>query len=248
MRISSLPHLNNCPGFTILERFVSRPGFASAGAGTAIGAAIARFHKGESRDAMMAAFEQECPEAFRPNFRKILADYCDDPRNGLGDVLVESLELTVAATLAPAAEDPKQEPIQLVGHTDQIRTRYGQLYVWDVKSGEPEGRDLLFYHAWQLAGYAVAATATLGREVHVGGIIRLRDYEKRPRSGKVQGPVFYEAQWTLDQCRVMLDTMRQDIAWLNQGFVHLHPGAHCAWCPGENPATCASELQRRLTV
>lgn len=258
-RISSLPSLSRCPGFTLLG--VDRPSSKAADTGSAVGRLIELWHRaGEDSGQMDACVQTLRAEAAS---RFALADlddvvttgllYAQDPRNR-GEVVADYCELQVDVTLPPAPEDPVGEPIQLRGHVDQIREVGGQLYVWDVKNGRPEGEELVNSYALQLAAYAVAATHTLGRDVLPGGIIRTQGYRATRRVRGDDGElrdrvptdarVFYHAQWSLSQCRSMLGTAVQHVALLNAGIVLTQPGVHCRWCPADGPNVCGDEIER----
>lgn len=247
LRISGLTSLGCCPGFHLLQKKDYGPVHQSALAGTLVGEAIERWHKGIALDICVGKLDEQVPKAYKAMARKCVRGYAADKRNQpgnteqYGEVIPELMEKEVKLELPPSPDDPIQWPIQLIGHVDQIRRARDGLYVWDLKTGTDGGVNLLYKHAWQLAGYALAASETLGEPVKVGGIIRGRDYAAKDATNPI---VFYEGMWGPDQCRMMLDTVRQHIAWLHQGYVHLHPGAHCGYCPGGNPATCDKEIER----
>lgn len=136
--------------------------------------------------------------------------------------------------------------IELVGHVDQIRDS-DTWRVWDVKNtGRYEGTDALHAYAWQLAGYAVAASETFGRTVLPGGIILLQGYFGQRKSKKPAsecGGVWIQANWSLDQCREMLGHAVAQIKRVQAGDVACIPGPHCGFCPAGGPNVCASALR-----
>lgn len=249
VRISSLPTVGRCPAFGVL-RSLTGGSSPAAHTGTAVGRLIELTHQGAPYAEALARTQAEAPEAFPDADLDYVMQcglaYCSDARNR--DVVVGELcEREVTVSLAPSPRDPTGEPIQLVGHVDQIRRERGQLYVWDLKNGRPSGIDLLYGYAWQIAAYAVAASNTLGEPVLPGGIIRLRGYIHERRKNNPdpnEANVFYAAPWTLEQCHAMLGNVVEHIALQRSGVLLSQPGTHCEWCPASGPHTCADEIER----
>jgi len=237
-----------------------------------VGRIIELFHRNgehasafeEAASTAMRERGERFPAADADEARSTALAYCADPQNR-GGVVGAWCELEVSLTLAPAPEDSTGAPIELLGHVDQIRvTTQPDVYrVWDAKNGKPGGLELLYSHAWQLAAYALAATATLtrtlGRPITVlpGGVIRTKSYapkrrKRNPETGELEDPVaqpFYEAPWTLDQCRAMLDSAAFMIAQLRNGVIPLLPNVQCTYCPAGGPHLCAEKLSvQRLPV
>lgn len=269
LSVSSLTSLGKCPGFHVFSdtRFELHDPYGSEAAqtGTAVGRMIELYHRGMAfRDALEQAHaEKEAaagsdrggatdrrafPLANMANAERWFHGYCDDPRNPQDIVIADLQERHVRATIPPAPEDPTGAPVVLAGHPDQVRrdSVSGVMSVWDVKSGTPAGICMLYEHAWQLSGYAVALTATLNEPVHPGGIIRVRGYGKRTAKEPGSEDVFWHAPWTLEQARGMMDVVAQHVAWLRGGLIHLHPGNHCQWCPAGSPANCERRLLERF--
>ena len=248
-RISALPMTGTCPGFSVLRAAEDGRGSRAANTGSAVGRIIELWHRGHETDAALeeamqgAAREagEKWPDADLDEANSLARSYAADPRNR-GVVVADLCEREVRLVLPPAPEDPTGLPVELVGHVDQIRRVGGVLRVWDVKAGKPGGIEMLYSYAWQIAAYALAATATLGETVLPGGIIRLRGYG--PRTSPEAAAVHFEAPWSHAQCNVMLATAVQEIAWLRAGLVHLRPGLHCMWCPGGGPHVCAGAIDR----
>lgn len=259
-RISSLPKVAACPAFGVLRAASADTAGAAAHSGSAVGRLIELWHRsGEDNadfDSLVAQVRTEVPNrwplARMDDVLRWALSYCGDPRNS-GTVLVDSLEREVEYSLPAAGElypygsgtnPPK--PLLLRGHLDQVRRESdGVLRVWDVKSGRPDGIDMLYDYALQLAAYAVAATESYGEPVLPGGIIRLRGYHKGRRSqwdGLDEAPAFFHAPWTLEQARGMLDTIAAHHALLARGVILRQPGSHCSYCPGESPALCGEKL------
>lgn len=160
--------------------------------------------------------------------------YATDPRNTGADFVF--VEKKITFTLAPTAEDPTQKEIVVTGTLDQLRRApNGVLYLWDIKTGAPQGVDMLADAAMQLAGYQYGAGQLLGEVVRGAGIIRTRDYLKTDRSRKRlnPGPVFYEAPWSHLDVEAMLDVVRQKVADVRAGRITIAPGeGNCKWCIG----------------
>lgn len=250
-RISALPSLASCPGMAALRSSGDDEGSAASDTGSAVGRAIELWHKaGEHASALEEALgvtSREVPENFpradMDQVRAWAAAYAADPRNA-GVVVADSCEREVRLVLPAAPEDPTGQPVELVGHLDQLRRGPGgQLRVWDLKSGRPGGLEMVYGYALQLAAYALACTETLGVPVLPGGIVRLRGYDAK-RATTPEALVFFEAPWTLDACRGLVVTVVQEIAWLRMGLVHLRPGLHCSYCPGNGPGNCGARIDR----
>lgn len=267
-RISALPGIGQCPGFALLRDSDDMQGSSvPADTGSMAGRIIELWHRGGEG---AAALEEAVAQAMREKAESFsMADedearthalgYAADPRNK-GVVVPEWCEAEVKLTLPCAPEDPTGQPIELVGHVDQIRrtSTPGVFRVWDTKNGKPSGIEMLYTYAWQLAAYALAATETLKRTgggpdrpvtVLPGGIIRLRAYApKRKAVESGDEGAFFEAPWSLDQCRTMLGTAVQHIAWLRSGLIHLQPGIYCQWCVGGGPHLCGDKIDREMAA
>lgn len=252
-RISSLPGLGQCPAFTVLRASGADSGSAAADNGSAAGRMVELWHRGgEGPTALEEAIRiatseaaERFPRADLDQARTWAVAYAADSRNR-GVVLPDSCEMEVRIKLDPSPEDPTGHPIELVGHLDQLRRDAGgQLRVWDLKTGKGSGLELLYTHAWQIAAYALATSEVLGEPVLPGGVIRLRGYERsRNPVPPSEAAVHFEAPWSIEQCKTMLATAVQHIAWLRAGLVHMHPGIHCQWCPAGSPALCGDRIDR----
>lgn len=257
MRASALTGLANCAGFAYirldLERGPRYVGGQAAQNGSAVGRVIELWHrKGEDESAMIEAIEQsrwegsDWPDADWDKIIKWARAYADDPAN-LGVVVPEWQEREVRLTLDPAPEDPTGDPIEIVGHVDQIRRHpvTGGLTVWDLKSGSAGGEDMTRTYAWQLACYALACTQSLGMgDVLPGGILRLRGYDATPRGNP---RVAFSVAWSLDQCREMMGSVRFHVANIRRGAIPLNPGTYCRYCPaGPDPSRCGERVQAIL--
>ncbi len=264
-RISSLPTFNSCPGLWALQEEQQRHGdrrrSQAADAGSAAHKAVELLHRGHDMESLCAQVAQEFPHVDLKLVGMWVGQYARDPRNQ-NTVLVDSQEAEVKLDLGP---------VQLVGHVDQIREHPdGTKRVWDIKTGRSESP--VTHYAWQLAGYALAATETFGEPILPGGVIRLRSYIRRDRctycqaapgadcvtsSGKWTrdhserewtllppdtAPVFHEMQASLDQCRATLKSFLALYELREQGITVTTPGDHCRYCPADGPQYCVLEL------
>lgn len=245
LRISALSSLCRCPGWAMLDSLGTRGSSAAADSGTGVGRVAQLWHEnGEDPLALQAALtqaEREAPTDFpKANLQDVgiwAQGYASDPRNA-GCVVPKSCEKEVTLQLGK---------FELVGHIDQMRNVNGALRVWDIKSGKPGGRDMVCSYAWQVSAYALACTETLGETVLPGGIIRIRSYawNNRCRWDKEDlssCPAFFYMPWDLDACREMMASVHSHLTMLDEGRVHLHPGTHCMWCPGEAPNLCGDRI------
>ncbi len=200
----------------------------------------------------MAEQPTDFPLACMKDVAKVAGRYWEDPRawsdySPYGVVQPELCEAEVKLTLEPDEDDPTGQPIQLVGHLDQVRRdQNGHLSYWDIKATKRyEGASAAYAYAWQLAAYALAASETLGEPVHVGGIILVRAYLGKFKSKKPAadcGGVWIEAPWSHDQCRGMLRQVAYQIGRIRAGLIAATPGPTCTFCPGEGAHNCERAL------
>jgi RecB family exonuclease len=232
LRASSLPRLVRCPWAAIMEAYsdggTSGP---AADTGTAVHLAIATWHTLAKKDARVAVEVMRrsvarFPLADLDSATVQFHDYTNDRRNVEAEVV--ACETPVTLTL------PAPEEVVIIGTLDQVRRdRHGRLTVWDVKTGKPDGWDMLHEHALQLAAYMLGAGAT------ACGIIRTQDY--RRRNGP--GPVFWEAPFDIHQAYELLRSVVHTVQAVRQGTVHVGPGSHCRWCPAGGLAGCLPLLR-----
>lgn len=247
-RASSLEGLARCAGLHVIRAAEGLMGSDRSGAaaqtGSAVGRVVELWHRqgeiGFDEALSAARSEQGYADARWDDVREMALGYCADARNR-GCVVPEWQEIEIRAEIPPAPEDPTGEPVVLVGHPDQIRrSPLGELRVWDLKSGMPDGQEMQHSHAWQVAAYAIAATATLGQPVLPGGLIRLRGYTTgKPPS---EAAAHYPMMWSLEQCSRMMEAVAYEVAQIRRGTIVPRPGAHCRWCPGKNPALCPERI------
>lgn len=181
-----------------------------------------------------------------------VAAYAADPRNGrlnewpadrqYGRVL--HVEQPVALRLPPADFDESGQEVCLVGTLDQLRERPdGALWVWDVKSGRIDNGFSVWQHATQLAVYAAAASAMLGKPVFVGGLILLRGYDARLKERR---RVFVEVPLQPQDVALVLESVAEQVAHLRNGYVTPSIGRHCSSCFAvrSGPAECLRRLDQ----
>jgi RecB family exonuclease len=236
LRASSLPRIIRCPWAAIMEAY-SESGASgpAADTGTAVHFAVALWHREAQQDTrvaleVMRRSHDRFPLADLDEAAVHVTDYAGDPRNKAADIVFVEQKVTVTL---PAPEGD----VIICGTLDQVRRdKHGRWTVWDLKTGKPDGWDMLHEHALQLAAYQI------GVEAPRAGIIRTQDY--RRRNGP--GPVFWEAPWGLTDARVMLQSVVRAVLAIRRGTVHIGPGSHCRWCPAGGLAGCLPELRNAL--
>lgn len=176
-RISSLPTVSKCSGLWKLQKDAEDEGAQSrksAETGSAAHLACELLHRGRDWVDVCAQVATKHPSADLKTAGIWAGQYARDPRND-GVVLTDLMEAEVKLELPAHPSDETGKPIKLTGHVDQIRRgEDGQLYVWDIKTGRSAAP--INEYAWQIAAYALAASATLDEPVLPGGVIRLRSY------------------------------------------------------------------------
>lgn len=222
--------------------------------GTAVGVAVELYHRGHrwaaierlTRAASRGGTERrpfagaDLDEALRAARR-----YASDPRNPVEIVERESLERRVELRLEPHHTDPTGEPVYLRGHLDQLRhAGGGVLELWDVKhSHRVDPRDLPMSYAAQLALYVLAANATLGRPVRLGGIISTREYLRRGRETDPSAArAFLPLPWRLEDCEALASLVVERVADIRAGRPRLSPGPHCGFCPSGGFPRCREKM------
>ena len=239
LRASALPLLIRCPwryAMVFLDTINDESG-AAADTGSAVHAAVAEWH-GSNFDVERSLGEMrrrvgEYPLADLHDAELSFRKYADDTANRVRCVAIER---RVTFTLAPAEGDTGL--IHVAGTLDQIREVGGVLSVWDVKTGKKQdGYEMVHAHALQLAAYAVGASQALGRDVQPGGVIRTYSYRQRTPAA-----AHWPAPFTLDQCDLLLDSLRVVVRELRRGNVWPGPGEHCGYCPAGGLDGCVPKL------
>lgn len=225
----------------------------AAHTGTAVGRMIELYHAGLDLSKAIARADAEkgtgegsahdYPLADIPQASAWVEAYAADPRNPREIIWPGSCEREVHLTLPADPDDETGEPVVLIGHIDQVRRdRGGRWRLWDVKSGRAGGVQMLYEYAWQLMAYALACSNTFGEPILPGGVIRVRGYEGRVKKPSGTEDVFFEAPWTLDDCREAMAGVAWYVGRIRAGLIPLRPGVHCMWCPAGAPHLCGPRL------
>ncbi len=173
--------------------------------------------------------------------------YAADERNLKAEFIL--VEKEVRITLPPPEGD--EEEIVIVGTLDQVRKVQGRAVLWDIKTGSPDGVDMLNTACLQLAAYQLGASQLLGMPVRSAGIIRTKDYLKTDRSGNSKpGCVFYEAPWGYGDLAAILASVTTLVSLVRKGQVYAAPGEQaCKYCIGVgNCLPRLTELTRRVSL
>ncbi len=249
LRCSALPMLVRCPwrAAMLALSMIDDPSGKAADTGSAAHKAVKLWHdNGQDYSAALKGMGEaiaEYPLADLHEAELHFRPYTKDPRNVKADIV--STETKVKFQISPAWNDPTGEPIWVKGTLDQIRRENGRKYVWDLKTGNPEGWDMLNDHALQLAGYTLAA----GLDVHPGGIIRSRGWRKRGvKAEDAPDGVFWPALFTRADCDRMLDAVRFVVAAIRAGKPYANPGDHCGYCRAMSTETCLPRLRSLKVV
>lgn len=257
-RISAAPALMRCGGEAMLkwrEEYLDvtfENPMKAADTGTAVGVAAELWHRGYrdtaierlTRAAARGGTERRpFPAADLDEALRVGSRYRRDPRNRADIVWRDSLEATVTLTLPPHRDDPTGEPVHFKGHLDQLRYAGGGVFeLWDIKhSRRHEARDLPWVYLGQLALYLLAAEATLGVPVRMGGIISTREYLRRGVEDDLSAArVFAPLDISRKDCELIARLAVAEVARMRGGFPRLSPGVHCAWCPAMRLARCSA--------
>lgn len=243
LRCSALPKLMQCPMSVAMEmlQIVDNTSGEAADTGSAMHKAAFHFHSGKGvSDAIrgMRAAVNDYTFADLDKAETMFRAYAADARN---QVAVPYLEQRVKLTVPADKADKTGKPIVIHGTLDQVRFE-GSYKLWDIKTGSPEGNDMVNDHAYQLAGYWLATEATLGIRITGAGVIRVKDYI-RPRGGK-QGPVFWETVLDRATCEALMCNVARTVGMVRNNQVNSNPGRQCNWCPLLNVSTCVREAVR----
>jgi PD-(D/E)XK nuclease superfamily protein len=248
LRASALPYLVKCPWratMFYLDMLQDQSGKA-AQTGSLVHVGVESLHRGKGVDEAakaMAARLTDFPDGDIFEAERHLRDYAADPRNQEAEIT--HAELPVVLNLSPADDDPTKQAIVVRGTIDQVRRVGSKLKVFDVKTGQPGGWDMLNDYAFQLAAYALAATEKLGEDVEPGAVIRTRGYQRRGVKAS-DGPdgVFFWVPYGLAECRLLLDAVRVVVSKIRSGEPWVGPGPHCAWCPAGGLENCLPDFRR----
>ena len=136
------------------------------------------------------------------------------------------------------------------GTLDQVRRDVtGVCRIWDIKTSMKGAWEIAHGYAYQLAAYAMGASALLCEPVEPGGFIRTRSYVKRGvLPGASPDGVFIEVPWRLADATRILDGVRLVVAQIRSGYFWLGPGDHCSYCPAGGVQSCLPKLLSLPTI
>lgn len=242
---SAMRNLVLCPWRAAMEYLhpVQDEGGQAGDTGSATHAAVHAFHKGLGLAACleaMGARVREYPKADMTDAAGLFLAYARDHRNVDARVLLA--EHPVSFTIAPAAHDPTQAPIQVEGTLDQVRDDgpYGPR-LYDLKTSKKDPHEVLLHSVFQIAAYCVGASIALNRVVQPGALIMPRRYKSDG-----SGAVFHFFAWTFDDVPQILEGVRNAVADIRAGRIHHVPSADCVWCPARTPDVCLPKLRRTM--
>lgn len=276
LRASALTQLFVCAGSKVGDMLsdLDDAGGKAAQTGTAVGRACEVYHSTDlDFGSIMDQVKKESKEAKRPfdgadwgEVERMFKSYTLDSRNPRSAVLPESLEEEVVLRLDPHPFDPTGEQIVIPGHLDQVRFENGTYMIWDIKSGKPEGYDMVEDYAYQQVAYAEAyAQKYPERRVAWGGIIRLRDYltpkrvkianwdpkiHGKRKTRDVENPIedaklFYPTRIPKKHYGRILDQIRAKVAMVRAGLTDINPTSFCRLCIYENVDKCTYWLRKK---
>ena len=183
------------------------------------------------------------PAADLRSAAEMFLNYTTDPRNAKAEVAL--CEQFIEFCIAPAADDPTQAPIKIIGTLDQVRIENGRYTLWDLKTSKKDGTELLRNHMFQAAAYCVGASIHLGTPVHPGGLILPRKY----KAGQIaNSPVFWHFAWSLEDTEYILEPVRHRVRDIRMGRITHMPHKECDYCPGKTPDICLPRLKRELPM
>jgi hypothetical protein len=232
-----------CPARSALRYLLEPDGDesgAAADTGSAMHAAAAAMHRGngvaESIGAMQAS-QSDYPQADLADAAAMFLNYAQDTRNR--DAKIIAVEENIAFQISPAAEDPTQAPISVIGRVDQVIEVNGQLVVRDIKTSKKDAITVLHESTFQVAAYMVGIAAKLQRPVSRGLIICPRKYKADPSNS----PTHWHYPWGWDDLEQILSAIRHQVARIRSGDIYHVPGDYCQWCIAKSPDLCLPKLQ-----
>lgn len=246
---SALRTLVDCPwrlvGMYLLEPYDdSGP---AADTGSAVHAAAHALHSGKGEAESIGVMRDKMPEYPKADMldaADLFLKYAADVRNKEAKVVLS--ERKIGFKIAPAPEDPTQEPLIFEGRLDQVREVHGQLKVYDLKTSKKAPTELLYEHTFQMAAYAVGASILLQKRVDPGALILARKYGASDHSN---AQTFWHYSFSFDDCAKILDVVRHRVAEIRRGTVYHNPvESACRWCFMRTPDLCLPKLQQELKV
>lgn len=252
LRPSALGKLVHCPIQSVL--MMGEPedaGGVAAQTGSLVHLGVAAFHlepdQRRKAQAGLAAMQDGLPRfplADMTECNRFYSLYAADPRNIHAEML--AVERPVSLVLPPHSTDPTGAEIVVNGTLDQIRREEGKALVDDLKTGSPSGWAMIHDYAFQQAAYVLAARASGFPDAEPGRIIRAQGY--RARGAQLPSPdgVFFALPWTVEDCRLLMDRVRLEVARIRSGEVNFGPGPQCSYCPLGGLQGCLPQAQERL--
>lgn len=244
IRCSSIPALLRCPLRNLMLHLDLVPDNAgeAADTGSATHKAVAAWHERKDITAAIKVMREciiEYPLANLDEAAEMFQDYAGDPRNQAAKVVLCEKQITFQ--LDPSERDETRQKILVQGTLDQVREEHGVYRLYDLKTGKPDGGEMVQDHTMQIAAYCIGASQHLRKPVEPGAIIRVRGYRSRT------GNVFFPFKWTLAHANLLMDGLREMVAMIRSGNVYLNPGKYCYYCPAMGVERCTQQLLQ-LTV
>ncbi len=250
LHASAIPELLKCTWrSTILYVFESDyESSEAADTGSMTHVAVAEWHRRKDISAAiesMRASDAKFPLANIDESVSMFLAYAADPRNinaeiaklPDGDLFIEK---SVKLAITPSPDDPTSSPIYITGKLDQVRVEDLRPKVWDLKTSKRQGWEQLNMYLYQIAAYAITASALLGRPVGMGGLITPRHYKQKDIAGST---VFWRYPHRFNDLEPLLNGIRNAVAAIRSGNVHPSPGEYCRYCPAHDTAECIPLLR-----
>jgi hypothetical protein len=254
LRPSQLDKLVKCSVWPIL--MIGEPedgGGKAAQTGSAVHEAVAAYHlepdlskRIQAGQTALAAALPKFPLADSTEARLFLTPYMADPRNLYTRVV--AVEQRVGLTLPPHPTDPTGAPIVVRGTLDQIREENGRLVVCDLKTGSPSGWQMVHDYAYQQSAYVLAARASGFPEAEPGYLIRCQGYRARTAALPSPDGVYWWCSWSVDDCHLLLERVRLEVARIRSGEVQFGAGPHCSYCPHGGLQGCIPRAKEKLGI
>ncbi len=194
----------------------------------------------------IASMREKFPLADMNEVRLFITPYMADPRNLHAQFEQingkPAIEVPVEFWLEPHELDKTGQRIFVQGTADQIRLLNGVPRVYDLKTGKPDGIEMVAEALFQIAAYTVGARQLGGlfAITEPGSIIRNRGYRTRENKGVSPDGVFWHVSMTDKAIDYLMETVRFDVALIRNGYAMFRPGKNCRWCEYESYANCTN--------
>jgi hypothetical protein len=250
IRCSSFPAMVSCPtrfALTYLEGLES-PSGPAADTGSAAHLGVKLWHDGKPLHEIREAVRRSTdlfPKADLDEAEKFVLNYSKDERNAPETVIASEMRLEFS--LPPHPYDKTKLPIYCAGTCDQVRKDSSGYSVWDYKTGNPGGLEMLNWFMPQLAAYTYGCKDLFPEPPRIGGIIRARGYTLRGKNKAELQPngVFFESGVSdLDDCLLLLNGVRLAVALIRRGEAVFGPGESCVHCPLGGVGSCLPAARR----